>query len=151
LARAINQRPALANSILNGSEDCHVADSATGEIHEAVQAALDGARFEKTLELIARGIYYHHFGKRWPGALRVHADFVGFPQEPNSAEVDANRIILANTADQLFKNVPKQGTNPEVFWYQIQEPPKRFRYVIRLGFYGGSKVSVFFREMGVRS
>ena len=150
LARAINRRPALVNSILDCSEDCHVADSATGQIHEAVQVGLDGTRFQKTLELVARGIYCHHFNERWDGALRVHADWVAFPQEPNAPEIDANRVVLATNADKLFLNTPKQATSPDVFWYQVHEPPERLRCLIRLGFYGDSKACAFFGEMDVR-
>jgi hypothetical protein len=147
LMRAVARRPALTNSLLDGSEDCRVIDSATEVVHEAAQMNLDGARFQRSLELIARGIYYHNYGTRWDGSLRVHADFIDFPDEPNATEVDEARLVLASCADQLFKTEPRHGANPEVFWYQVHEPPEALRCLIRLGFYGGSRAVAFFGKM----
>ncbi|MCE9619683.1 MAG: hypothetical protein K8R92_07215 [Planctomycetes bacterium] len=148
LARTIIRRPALANTIVKSGKECHIVDSANGKTHNAVQVDLDGERFQNTLELIARGIFYHHFKKRWMGGLRTHADWIVFPSELNSAEIDANRVALANSVDALLANVPKQASSPNVFWYQVGELPP-LRCLIRLGFYGGSKATAFFGDIDI--
>lgn len=150
LMRAIARRPALTNSILEGSVDCRVFDSATGSIHEAAQVKLDGGRFQRSLELIARGLFYHYYGTRWDGALRVHADFIDFPDELNPTEIDEARFVVASNTEKLFAAEPRHGANQRVFWYQVHEPREALRCLMRLGFYDGSKAVAFFGEMTPR-
>lgn len=136
LNRAVKRRPALLNSMYNNSKDVKVMDSHTGKIYEAVQMDLDGPRFIRLLELIALGVYYYHFGKRWVGSIRVHPDFVDFPYEQNKAEIDANRMLVFNCAKKLFASTPRHGENQDVFWYQVYEPEDHhLRCLIRLAFY----------------
>ncbi|WP_041466166.1 hypothetical protein [Chlorobaculum parvum] len=150
LGRAIARRPALTTSLLEGSKDCWVRDSATGAVHEATQFALDGERFSKSLELVAKGIYFHHFGERWEGKLHVRADFIDFPHEPNAADIQEARMALASYADELFKVEPKHGSNPDVFWYQVHTPCEGPRCLLRMGFFGGSRAIAFFGELRTR-
>lgn len=150
LIRAIGYRPDLANAMFNNVEEVRVMDSHTGRVHEAVQVELDGARFQRTLELIALGVYRYHFGKRWRGPLTAQADFLGYPGAPDVAEIDAARVILFSLAQELFEGSARHGDNPEVFWYQVVEPRESLRCVIRLVFYGGCTVTAFFGEMNSR-
>lgn len=73
-------------------------DSQAGTKHEAVQVPLDGARFQKVLDLLALGLYQHHFGERWVGSIRVHPDFIAFEGAESPADIDANRLILLECA-----------------------------------------------------
>lgn len=95
-------------------------DSQAGTKHEAVQVPLDGARFQKVLDLLALGLYQHHFGERWVGSIRVHPDFIAFEGAESPADIDANRLILLECAKKLFVNEPKHGENPSVFWYRTR-------------------------------
>ncbi len=146
LKRAHDRRPALGRSVLSDAKDVVVADSHSGTKHDAVEVPLDGARFQKVLELIARGLYYHHFGERWAGNVRVHADFIAFPDTPDPADVDANRLVLFNCAHQLFAAETQHGENPDVFWYRVHEPMVQYRCLMRLAFYGHCTATVFFGE-----
>lgn len=143
LKRAVKRGPARWNSMCNDSKDVEVTDSQTGKKHAAIQMNLEDLRFTKSLELVTLGVYYHHFGNRWEGNIRVHADFVDFPCEPNKEEIDYNRMLLFNCAKELFSNVPRHGKNQDVFYYQVCEPENSFRYLIRIGFYEGCTVTAF--------
>ncbi|MFZ3066352.1 MAG: hypothetical protein WA277_13845 [Nitrospirota bacterium] len=147
LKRAIKRRPALWNSMRSNIEDVKVMGSHTGKIYEPVQMGLDGTRFQSSLKLIALGVYCHHFGKRWEGSIHVHSDFVAFPHEPNMADIDANKVLIFNSAEKLFASAPRYGDNQDIFWYQVYEPENRFRCVIRLGFYKGCTATAFLGEM----
>jgi hypothetical protein len=146
LIRAHNRRPALGQTILRDTRDVTIVDSHSGTRHEAVEAPLDGARFQKVLDLVARGLYRHHFGNRWVGSVRMHADFIAFPDAPDPADVDANRIVLFNCAQKLFATESQHGENPDVFWYKVHEPKVQYRCLMRLAFYGGCTVTAFFGE-----
>lgn len=144
LKRVHNRRPALGSSVLSDAKDVVVADSHSGTTHDAVEVPLDGARFQKVLELIARGLYSHHFDERWAGNVRVHADFIAFPEAPAPGDVDANRLVLFDCAQQLFAAETQHGENPDVFWYRVHEPMVQCRCLMRLAFYGHCTATVFF-------
>lgn len=149
LKRAFERRPTLINSMLSNSEDVNVMDRHTGRIYEAVRVDLNGSCFNKTLELIALGVYYHHIGERWVGNIRVHPDFIDFPHESNAADIVTNRRVLFDVAKKLFASAPQYGDNPKIFWYQVHKQPAgdHLRCLIRLGFYEGCTVTVFFGEI----
>jgi hypothetical protein len=147
LKRAIERRPALWNSMSSNSEDVDVMDSHTGKIYKTVQMDLNGARFQRALELIALGLYRHHFGERWEGNIHVHSDFVAFSQQPNTTDIDANRVLVFNCAKKIFANTPRNGNNQDVFWYQVYEQANPLHCLIRLGFYEGCTTTAFFGEM----
>jgi hypothetical protein len=146
LARSYRQRPKFGNSMLNAGRRVVVADSATGQEHETVETDLDGARFERAMRLIALGIHFEHFRKPWGGSVQIHADFLTFPVDVSLPQVDAVREFLRVAADTLFATEPKHGENPDVFWYQVKDDPLDGvpRCAMRLAFYGGCKVTVFF-------
>lgn len=147
LKRAIKRRPALWNSMRSNVEDVEVMDSHTGKICEAVQMGLDGTRFQRSLELIALGVYRNHFGERWESSIHVHSDFIVFPHEPNAIDIDASRVSVFNSAEKLFASALRYGNNQDVFWYQVYESENRFRCLIRLGFYERCTATAFLGEM----
>ena len=65
VARAHGRRPALGQSILEGAKNVTVVDSRTGLEYSTAEAPLDGARFTRVLDLVALGVYRHHFGESW--------------------------------------------------------------------------------------
>lgn len=146
LKRAHTRRPALGSSVLSYAKDVVVADSHSCTKHDAVEIPLDGARFQKVLELIARGLYSHHFGQRWTGKVLVLPDFIAFPEAPAQADVDANRLVLFNCAQQLFAAHTQYGENPDVFWYRVHKSMVQYRCLMRLAFYGHCTATVFFGE-----
>lgn len=141
LARAHHRRPALGNSFFEAAKDVTVEDSATGATYEGLEVPLDGPRFYRILELISRGIYRHHFGATWLGSVRVHADFVAYPDSPES---DALRVGLFEVAQKLFASLPKHGENQDVFWYKALEDPS-CPAALRLCFYGACTATAIFQ------
>ncbi len=143
LARAYRRRPALGQAMLHEAKDAVVFDSRTGAAHEAIEVPLDAPRFQKVLDLIVLGLYRHHFNARWLGSIRVHPDFIAFPDSPDPLDLEATRIGLFEAAEVLFANSPKHGANPDVFWYQVLEAQDLVRCIIRLNFYGGCTATAF--------
>lgn len=141
--RSIERRPALFQSIFKDKEPLLVKDGRTGEVYETVEGTLDGNRLERVLAHIARGIYFHHYRKRWDCGLRVFPEFSAFPYEANAAEINSNAMTVVACAELLFAKVDCYGDNPDVFSYQFLET-NEFKYILRLSFYEGTKVTVHF-------
>ena len=148
VARAHGRRPALGQSILEGAKDVTVFDSRTGSEHPTAEAPLDGARFRRVLDLVALGIYRHHFGEAWSGTVRVHPDFIVGIGPEWTTDVDTARIVLFEAADRLFAPETKRGENPDVFWYQVHESRMPAQYQMRLAFYSGCTATALFSSSG---
>jgi hypothetical protein len=145
LLRALRRDASTWLSFESGARDVLVTDSESGRQHEATMCPFDGARFQRTLELIARGIYFAHFRETWLGPLKVHADFVDAPDEPNQATLREARLTLFRGAKQVFATATWHGANQDVFRYAVHEPDERFRALVRLVFYGACTATAFFR------
>lgn len=148
VARAQGRRPALGQSILEGAKDVTVVDSRTGSEHPAAEAPLDRARVTRVLDLVALGVYRHHFGESWSGTVRVHPDFIADIGTEGMTDVDTARVFLFEAADRLFAPEPKRGDNPDVFWYQVHESRMPEQCQIRLAFYSGCTVTALFCNSG---
>lgn len=144
LRRANERRPALGQAILSDTKDVTVVDSHSGTKHDVVEVPLDGARFQRVLDLIAIGLYRHHFRERWPGSIRVHPDFIGYVDSRQILDGDTDRLALFDAAEKLFAMESKYGENPDVFWYKVHEPKDRYRCLMRLVFYDGCTATAFF-------
>lgn len=145
LLRALRRDASTWQSFESGARDVLVTDSDSGRVHEVTMLPFDGARFQRTLELIGRGIYFAHFGQPWLGSLKVHADFVDAPDEPDQATLRDARLTLFRGATQIFAAETWHGANQEVFRYAVHEPGKHFRALVRLVFYGACTATAFFR------
>lgn len=146
LRRANERRPALGKAILSETKDVTVIDSQSGAEHDAVEVSLGRDRFQRVLDLIALGLYQHHFGKRWVGGVRVHPDFIGSTDSSQMLNIDTDRLILFHAAKKLFATEAKYGEDPDVFWYQVHEPRDKNLCLMRLVFYGGCTATAIFHD-----
>jgi hypothetical protein len=96
----------------------------------------DFSRLYKCFEHVLRGLYFHDFGRRFEGEVRVIPGFVKY--EPGHAQtlqklIEARYLYEANS-------MPRLGSNPEVFYYQ-RFPADQFGLIAyRLSLYGGVDV-----------
>jgi hypothetical protein len=148
VARAHGRRPALGQSILEGAKDVTVVDSRTGSEYPTAETPLDSARFTRVLDLVALGIYRHHFGESWSGTVRVHPDFIVDIGPEWTRDVDIERIVLLEAADRLFAPETKRGDNPDVFWYQVHESRMPDQCLMRFAFYSGCTATALFPSSG---
>jgi len=100
---------------------------------------IDFERISKQFELIARGIYYHHFRKHWPHRFELAIPFA----LPGSKETQPHSQAMAEVAShatQFLKDEPKLGDNPEIYFYQYKLKLDSPGCIIRMVFYGGIEV-----------
>lgn len=146
LVRAHRRRPKLGQSILTDANDVTVVDGHSGMMHGAVEVPLDGARFQRVLDLVALGVYRHYFRERWDGGIRVHPDSIGHSDSDQVMGVDTDRLFLFEAAKKLFAQESRHGENPEVFWYQVHKPMSQCRCLMRLVFFSGCTATAFFGD-----
>lgn len=126
--RAITGRKGLADSIFLKIEVYQLPDG-----REIPTLEFDAERVGGVMERIARGLFFHEFGRRWECALSVFADG---PLMPDLSPSPYRRAI--QRLDPLFDHVPRKGTNPAVFWYNWVVGMKGdCSHMLRMCFYGG--------------
>lgn len=144
LVRTFRERPNLFDQMFPSAKEVTVTDSATGIDHETVMVDLDGPRFQRTMRLIALGLYYKEFKKRWTGPVHVVADFVDQADDVDYAKVAAERRDFFETTSTAFANTPPKGANPDVFTYRVLREGDNV--AMRLTFYGGCTATAMFSE-----
>lgn len=143
----IKEKPHLASKFFEDPKQVKIKDTHTDTFSNGASFRIDDVRLTQSFEHIARGLYFHHFCKIWPKKITVLCEFLMSINDTDlekSREINSEYNVIRQGADSLFHNLPKYGTNPSVFYYQlIDEQPSA---VMRLTFYEGTKVSIVFRN-----
>ena len=148
IIRAINRNPSLINQFLKRQAAVHVHDSTTDKVEETIAMQIDTERFYSALEHIGRALYFYHFNLKWLGAVSVHPDFLLSLHPEYARQTNDSIELMAKLAKELFDNVEAHGNNPDVFKYQVVDGTKGVSKILRLQFYGGSGVTLFFKNGG---
>lgn len=94
-------------------------------------------------DLLAKGIYYHHYGAIWRKRISVHPlSFFRPPSHENHKKINAAIIEIRRSIHLLFKNEDVHGVHPEVFYYQIHRNLTVNRLLLRMVFYEGFEIFV---------
>ncbi len=147
--RSIERNPSLINKIMANPHPVVAVDKETGQAHHTVAVKIDDARLDSALDHIARALYFHHFKAQWLGNVRTQPDFLLSSLDPEKGQ-ERNKLgeHMVTAADQLFADKEFHGANPDVFKYQILEGTENVHMLMRLHFYNGCRVSVFFGANG---
>ncbi len=148
IIRAIDRNPSLINQFLGRHAPVHVHDSTNDKIQETIAMQIDTERFYSALDHMGRALYFNHFNLKWPGAVSVCPDFLLSLHPEYARQTNESMERMANLAKELFNNVEAHGNNPEVFKYQLVDGTKGVSKIMRLLFYGGSGVTLFFKNCG---
>lgn len=140
--RSINRKPGLIKALMANRCPVTVIDSETGKIQNTPAIRIDDVRLNSMLEHIARGLYFHHFEERWQGSVKTQCDFLLVSLDPDHQNLNNQCAELARGADHIFAECEFYGANPDVFKYQVVE--SGVDRLMRLHFYEGCRVSVFF-------
>lgn len=145
ITRAIKRNPGVINKILANPRPVIVVDKETGQAHPTVAVNIEDPRLDSALDHIARALYFHHFNAQLLGNIRTQPDFLLASLDPQEGQ-EKNKLgeCMAVAADYLFAGQEFHGANPDVFKYQVLEGEKNIHKLMRLHFYNGCRVSVFF-------
>jgi hypothetical protein len=149
IMRSIERNPGLIKKIMANPHPVVAVDKETGQAHHTVAVNIDDARLDTALDHIARALYFHHFKAQWLGNVRTQPDFLLSSLDPvNGQERNKLGEYMVAAADQLFADKEFHGANPDVFKYQVLEGNENVHMLMRLHFYNGCRVSVFFGANG---
>lgn len=108
---------------------------------EVIWGTPDYARLINCFEHIAYGLHYHHLKQYFSGEIKVVLGYL------NSKDEDNNSFIkfLKDRAEIDLKEIPKNGSNKDVFYYQFTDLDENGIYMVHMRFYGGIDVYASFR------
>jgi hypothetical protein len=144
LARALRRDATLFAAINVDPKDVEVIESHSGRKHDGVQLTLDGPRFDRVLQLVARGLFRHHYAESWRGPVRVVPDFIDYLDDPDPKSLKQARVTMFDCAEQLFAGETRHGENPDVFWFKVRGPEAGYRCLMRFAFFGACTATAFF-------
>jgi len=143
--RAFKRASGLVERVMGTTRSVLVEDIGTGKIDQTVAVKVDDARLNNVLEHIARAIYFHHFGMRWAGRVRMFAEFLMLMDLPTARERNERFEALRHSANELFASSERYGANQEVFFYQVLEDPNdSSQLIMRASFYEGTRAVMLF-------
>lgn len=145
ILRGIQRNPALINRFTATQQPVIAVDNETGKAFRTVAVRIEDKRLDSALDHIARALYFHHLGSQWLGSVRIQPDFLLQSLDPDKGrKLNELGAKMAEAADQIFAKCDFHGANPDVFKYQVHEGGDKVHKLMRLHFYNGCRVSVFF-------
>jgi hypothetical protein len=100
-------------------------------------------RINSEVDMISRGIYYHHHHKPWTIPLQVVIPAAIATGKPYG---DWNNYIVQSVSSYITKHLENEvvyGENPDIFYYQYKFNEELPFYVLKMVFYGGIEISTF--------
>jgi hypothetical protein len=146
--RAIKRSPSVIRKFTEKPIPVKVEDTQTGTVYETLALRVERRRLEKTLGMIGRALYFHHFRTSWKGSVCAYPNFLLALTEPNAPELNEPMEKMAALAEKAFFNEPLYGENQDVFSYQVAAGPGQppLETIMLLRFYEGSRVTLLFRK-----
>ncbi len=109
---------------------------------QLMTAPVDIRRFNSIMQKISRGLYFHHFNRKWIGDLDIQPiSLVAiYVRDPGPTAVASTQVI--QQMKQLCSKEKKHGANPDIFYYQLVHDNPPTHTIFYLVFYGGFEVIV---------
>jgi hypothetical protein len=107
---------------------------------ELIRGTPDFERLEKCFMRIALGLFFHHFKKKFKGALKVL--MTHFEQKDKNGATFIE--FIKHRAELELRGKERFGKNPAVFFYQFTDPDQFGLFIVKMCFYGGCEILVSF-------
>lgn len=136
ILRAWERNPNLSDLLLRVNKPVTVNGKAT------IAFKVDYSRFIRSLDWIARGLYYSQYKKKWLAKLSIQSPAALFLEGRNAQE--SNKLLnhMSVAVNHALSDFPKIGQNPDVFWYQmLHNAPDEL--LINMMFFGGLQVLAY--------
>lgn len=137
--RAIDRRPKLLENLMLKTQEVVVHDTISNEWHSTIAIQPDERRVLGNFTCIAKALYFREKGVVWPGRVSVVVEFM---LSMSDLALNEQQRALEENLNELLKDAPHRGENPDVFTYQFVEAEGRT--FARMHFYGSNRVAVAF-------
>ena len=132
--RSVLRNTKLLDALKASAIHVNVHDTVTDTWEQTMAMTIDLERIHGGLEMNARGIYFHHRGVKLDGPINVKTNFSVVMEIP---EINDSIDAVFRMADEMLKDAPRHGSNPEVFYYRIDREGDI--ELMEFTFYGTSK------------
>jgi hypothetical protein len=142
IQRSILRDKELLSRYFPKKVDVVVVNEETGKSESSLALAIDDKKFDTSIDMLSRALYFSHFKKKYLEGVSVRPDFL-----LTMDDVGRNKEIhtMSKAYDSFFQDKPFFGENPSVFKYQVYEADDdRCDSIFRLYFYGSGKITVYF-------
>jgi len=136
LTRAFRRKPALLAAFHSDNTPVVIDGIETSAV------TIDHERFERSIDMLVRALYFHVYGQRLLMPLRLHTPLLLDIEGENADEVNeqVKKFCLA-VRTHLGPKEPI-GENPDIFWFKIDHNEKRNVVSCHMQFYGGFDIFV---------
>lgn len=134
ILRALQKRTNLRKFYTGETKDCLLFGQKT------MAFKVDKERFDRGIDHIARGLYFHEFSNIWRGRIVIRSSALLALKGDNAKTKNKTTQDIAIHARILFKDVKPKGEHPEVFQYQLHAEPDKDSLLIRMLFYEGVEI-----------
>jgi hypothetical protein len=144
--RAVKRSGGLAQELLGDTMPVVLKNTETNETEKSVAVRIDTNRVNSALKQIALAIFHHHYGRRYEGDVDCLYEGLVTIESEDPVKANQDWQNFRNSSEKLFKHAICHGENPDIFVYQIVEPPENGRpIVMRLKFYGANNCTILFK------
>lgn len=124
---------ALLKKVFKNKPVKHVIDLGENKFLDVLWGTPDHARLFSCFDKISRGIFFHHYGQKFLGDIKVLLGFLRYHDESN---VNLTRFLI-DKAEMDLVAVERAAQNPDVYYYQVVPPDEHGIFLIKHCFYGG--------------
>ena len=128
--RALKRRPQLGSLF----KDPHPAIVSN---QSAIACILDKPRFDRSISLIANALNFYHYKDKWPYQFMIYSPVLIKIDTNYQPEIEPQMQHFYASTDAFFKCRPREGSNQEIFYYQIDHDRMAKILALRMVFYQG--------------
>ena len=110
-----------------------------------VTSTVDIERVNASFQKIARALYFYHFKEKFLGDISIQHFSLAAVYQKHHPLVDALTQVV-HMMRLLCIEKPRNGNNPDVFYYQIAQDESPKAMIMRMVFYGGFEVLATFQH-----
>jgi hypothetical protein len=142
--KAAEKYPKLLRSITSENQPVIVQKAEGEQPFKTFAIGIDRERVDQALSMIGYGLYFLEYGTRYAGSVEAYPLFLG-DLSHNGHELNVATNKIRQVCDVTFKQLPKKGASPDIFFYQAYFEASGLG-IMHLCFYGGSRVCCLFKE-----
>lgn len=139
IQRAWIRRPHVFQSFLKELKP--VVINISGKVEESISFKVDLERFESICHHLARGIFYHHYQRKWLGGYKVFSNMLVDLKSENGEDINKSVQKASSYVATIFEGEKEYGENKGIFRYKIISENEK-SYAINMIFYDRSEVTV---------
>lgn len=128
----------LLNDVFVGRKKFMLVEYEENKFIDCIWGTPNYARLNRCFDHVVRGLYFHHFGRRFQGKVKMIFGYLAIQ------DVGARNFhqFIKDKAEMELAGKEKFGDNSDVFYYQISDTDQFGLSMMRLCFYGGVNIYV---------